>query len=350
MEKREPSPATLAIHGDAETGAMADVSPPLHLSTTFRTGNDDGLVYAREDQPTRRRVEAVLGRLEGGTALMYSSGQAALAALLDHVRPRRVLMGEGGYYQSRDLIQHKGALTEPLGVEVQEGDLIWLETPQNPLGTVYPIAAWADRARSAGALLAVDSTLATPVLQQPLHHGADFVMHSTTKFISGHSDALGGVLVTADEERAGRLQKERTLTGAVPGALETWLTLRSLRSLVCRMETHDRNALEIATWFKVRGLPVFYAGLHEGGQLEVFSAQMRGGGGIVSVDFGNEKKARALGARLRYWQDATSLGGAESLVDWRYPYDPSLPPGLLRFSVGLEDPADLIADLEQALS
>src|SRR5919201_6157288 len=202
-------PDTLALHADHAIERAADVAPPIHVATTFLSGNDEGLVYARNAQPTRARLEAVLGALEGGEAVVYASGQAATTAALLHYRPRRVAIRRGGYHGTHaaiDALAPFGVEKVPLDAPLGRGDLVWVETPRNPTCEMEDVAAHAARAHAAGAVLVVDSTFATPVLQIPPVLGADVAMPSTSKFIAGHSDALGGVLVTRDADVATALR------------------------------------------------------------------------------------------------------------------------------------------------
>jgi cystathionine beta-lyase/cystathionine gamma-synthase len=428
-------PATLALHADHDLEDSPDIAPPLHVATTFAADNPAGLVYAREDQLTRRRLEHVLGALEGGHAVAYASGLAATHAALLHLHPRRVALAAGGYHGTRalftlwqsrwpgllelvdyadvadlaDLTDSGGAHTlhdqeshdqeshdqglreqglreqglreqglreqglREQGLREQglrdqalsnqalreqalsdqalrEGDLVWLETPQNPTCAVADIAACAARAHAAGATLIVDSTFATPVLQNPLALGADLVMHSSTKFLSGHSDALGGVLVTADAARAEALRQERTLTGAVPGALETWLTLRGLRTLTLRVQRQSASATRLAEWLAGRVARVWHPSRPDHPGYAVAQRQMRGPGGVLAIELSDARAAQVLPGRLALFRDATSLGGVESLIEWRRRHDPHAPATLVRLSVGLEAVEDLIADLEQGLA
>ncbi len=347
-------PDTIALHADEGVERTADVAPPLHLTTTYAAENADGLVYARSEHPTRARLEAVLGALEGGHAVVYASGQAATTAALLHVRPRRVAIRRGGYHGTQaavDALKPFGIEKIPLAAELREGDLVWLETPRNPTCEIEDIAAHAARARAAGARLAVDSTFATPVLQLPLSLGAHLVMHSSTKFLSGHSDALGGVLAVAGEEEARALRAERTVTGAVPGALEVWLTLRGVRTLGLRVRHQGATAARLAAWLATRPevARVWHPSLPSHPNHEVASRQLRGPPAVMAVELATEVAARELPRRLRVFRDATSLGGVESLAEWRRKVDPEAAPALVRLSVGLEDAEDLQADLEQAL-
>lgn len=349
--KDELGPATVAIHADAGVEDAPDVAPPLHTATTYEAGNAAELVYSRYDQTTRRRLEAVLGALEGGHAVTYPSGQAATYAALRHLRPKRVAI-DRGYHGTHAVLAHlerDGVAVVPLDASLQAGDVLWLETPKNPTCELEDIAAHARRAHTAGARLVVDSTFATPVLQTPLALGADLVMHSSTKFLSGHSDALGGVLVAPDADTAAALAAERGVTGAVPGTLECWLTLRSLRTLTVRVQRQTETASALAAWLEGRVARVWHPSLPGHPGYALGQRQMRGPGGVLSIELESEEAAKALPDRLRLFQNATSLGGVESLIEWRRLHDPQAPPGLLRLSVGLEAPRDLIADLAQAL-
>jgi cystathionine gamma-synthase len=346
-------PETLAIHADAGVEATADVAPPIHVTTTYVAGNADGLVYARGEHPTRRRLEAVLGALDGGEAVVYASGQAAATAALLHLAPRRVAITRGGYHATHAAIAalarfglEEVSLDAPLG----SGELVWLETPKNPTCELQDVAAHAARAKAAGARLLVDSTFATPILQQPIALGADLVLHSMTKFLSGHSDALGGVLVARDPAVADALRRERTVSGAVPGSLETWLVLRGVRTLGLRVRQQTATATRLAAFLEPRVARVWHPSLpsHPGHALA--QRQMKGPGPVLSIELASEAAARALPGKLRLFTDATSLGGVESLVEWRRKHDPEAPPALLRLAVGIEDAADLEADLAQALA
>jgi cystathionine gamma-synthase len=341
---------TLALHADDGVEPGADVAPPIHVSTTFESGQPGGPVYAREDQLTRRRLEAVLSALEGGTAVTYASGQAATFAALLELRPARVAISRGGYHGTHAALAALGLAEIPLDAEIGGGDLVWLETPRNPTCELADVAAHAARARAAGVRLVVDSTFATPILQSPLALGADLVMHSSTKFLSGHSDALGGALVARDPALGEALRKARTVSGGVMGALETWLTLRGVRTLSLRVRRQSDTATRLAAFLEPRVARVWHPSLasHPGHALA--RAQMRGGGPVLSVELSTEERGRALPGALRLFRDATSLGGVESLAEWRRKHDPEAPAGLVRLAVGLEDAAELEEDLARGLA
>jgi cystathionine gamma-synthase len=368
---------TLAVHAgrriDPSTGA---VTPPIHLSTTFeRAGDGDyplGFSYTREDNPNRRMLEECLAALEGGKeALVFSSGLAVLTALIqgleagDHmIAPRDV------YYGLRKVVQTLFAKwpIEVSYVEMTDLDavhaavrpnsrLVLVETPSNPLLEITDLKAVAGIARRANAISVCDGTFATPLLQQPFDFGIDMVMHSTTKYISGHSDVLGGVLVTRfDNYLFERARNAQRYGGAVPSPFDCWLTLRGISTLPCRMRAHLENASAVAAFLQAHPAVerARYPGLagHAGHQLA--ASQMKGFGGMVSFEVrGGREQAMAVAADLRLFTRATSLGGPHSFVEHRASVEgpqTKTPQNLLRLSVGLENAADLIADLDQALA
>lgn len=377
MSARAPALETLAVHAgarpDPATGALA---PPLHLATTFQHGPAGervaGYQYQREGNPAQDALEVALTSLEGGAgALAFATGMAAIDGLLQSLPPgSHVLLPTDCYAGlralARDVLPGRGIeatavdMTEPAGVRAAlrpNTRLLWAETPSNPCLEVTDIAAIAAIARGHGALLAVDSTFATPVLQQPLRAGADIVMHSLTKYVGGHSDVMGGALVFAGTgELHAAVAHRRHLTGATLAPFNAWLLLRGLRSLPARMHWHCRNAMAVARF--LAGQPqiasVLYPGLPEHRGHAVAARQMRAFGGMLSIRLrGGRDAALAVAAALRLFTNATSLGGAESLVEHRASIEgevPASPPDLLRLSIGLEHADDLVADLAQALS
>lgn len=367
---------TLAVHAgaepDAATGAM---SPPLHLATTFLHGPAGeriaGYEYQREGNPTQDRLEQALAALEGGaTALAFASGMAAMSALLESLpQGARVLVPNDCYTGLRTLARE---FLPPRGIDAVTVDmadlgavhaalqeptaLVWAETPSNPRLKVCDIAALADAAHGAGALLACDNTFATPLLQRPLALGADVSMHSTTKYFGGHSDVLGGALVFARRDDGyDRVAHRRHVTGAVMAPFNAWLTLRGCRSLPARMALHCANAERIAAM--LAGHPaierVNFPGLPSHPGHAIAARQMSGYGAMLSIELaGGRDAALAVAGRLRLFHNATSLGGCESLVEHRASVEgsqPTSPQNLLRLSVGLEHVDDLVADLRQAL-
>ena len=368
---------TLAVHAgaapDPETGAVA---PPIHLSTTFRHGPAAERVasyeYQREGNPTQDRLEAALAALEGGTAaLAYASGMAAISGLLEALPPgARVLLPDDCYsgtrYLANEFLPQRGVaatfvdMADAAAVEAActpSPALLWLETPSNPLMKVCDIAALSRIARAHGALLCCDNTFATPVLQQPLALGADVVMHSTTKYFGGHSDVLGGALVFARKDSLFEaVAHRRHVTGGVLSPFSAWLTLRGCRSLPARMAMHGANAKALAEFLEAHPAVsrVNWPGLPSHPGHAIARAQMRGYGAMLSlhVDGGRDAALRVAG-KLRLFTNATSLGGCESLVEHRASVEgahPVSPQDLLRVSVGLEHPDDLVADWAQALA
>jgi cystathionine gamma-synthase len=375
----QPKPATvlaqLGHYVDPATGGLA---PPIQPSTTF--ARDEGyelanpaLTYGRDDSPGYLQVEAMLCALErGAEALVLPSGMAAIAALFRTLgRGDAVVVQRPIYYGTlawlakfcahREIALHFFDGPDPASLEpaVQGAKpaIVWIETPSNPMLDVIDIARAADIAHAAGALLAVDSTAATPILTRPLELGADLVMHSATKYLNGHSDLLAGVLVTKQkDERWAAIRADRHDAGALLGPFEAWLLLRGLRTLALRVREACANALAIARFLEDHPSVerVLYPGLASHPQHALARRQMAGGfGGLLSFQVrGDADAALALAGRLRLIARATSLGGTETLIEHRFTIEGAtagVPPNLLRLSAGIEDPADLIADLAQAL-
>ena len=367
---------TIAVHAGAETdSATGALSPPLHLSTTFEHGPAaeaiHGFMYAREKNPTQSRLEAALRELEGGTcALVFSSGMAAAAALLQTLAPgSHVLFSDDIYIDMRNLIRNFLPLWQIESTTADLRDvralraairpntkLVWIETPSNPLMRILDISAIAEIARSAGAQLLVDNTFASPILQRPLALGADVVLHSTTKYCGGHSDVLGGCLVVKSRELFDKLFHVREILGAVASPFNSWLILRGLRSLPCRMDRHSANAAAVAAALSAcPGVEaVYYPGLPSHPGHEIARRQMKSFGGMLSfLVRGGRADALRVASRVRLFVNATSLGGVESLIEHRASSEgkaSNAPDNLLRLSIGLEHPDDLIEDLLQALS
>ena len=343
--------STRAVHADRDIANEPDVGAPIRVSTTFEEGAQ--WRYRRTSHPTTERLEAVLGSLDGGHAVCYSSGMAAVAGVLDVVQPKRVSLPDDVYHGVRQLVEKRapdGHLSIVSVDELEIGDLWWLESPSNPKCQITDLVWVAAEANPKGVVTVCDATFATPALIQPLAMGIDIVMHSTTKAISGHSDALGGVLVTADEDLAEDLAEVRKLTGAVPGSLDVWLTLRGVRTLELRVMRASESALEIAQWFQERGVRTWYPGLDDAQGHTIAAEQMRAYGSMLSVDLGNAETAAGFVDSLTVFTNATSLGGVESLAEHRIKSDPTIDPGLVRLSIGIEDPKDLIADLSRSLA
>jgi cystathionine gamma-synthase len=351
--------------------------PPVHVATTFIRDPDNqyrsGFVYGRPDNGTVRQAEAVIAALEDAAeTMLFGSGMAAATAVILALEPgahvvapdvmywalRNWLVNEApryGYHIS--IIDTSDLDAVRAAVKPGETRLVWLETPANPLWTVSDIAAVAEIAHAAGAWLAVDSTVATPVLTRPIQLGADIVMHSATKYLNGHSDVVGGVLAGArTDELWERLRAVRASHGAILGPFEAWLLLRGLRTLELRVQAQAETAMQLATTLSSHAevSQVLYPGLPQHRGHEVAARQMHGGfGGMLSIRLrGGEGAAIAAAARVELWKRATSLGGVESLIEHRASVEGAgspCPPDLLRLSAGLEDPDDLLADLDRAL-
>ncbi len=345
-------PATIAIHADTDVEDVPGIAPPVHVATTYDRTYQDALVYRRSEHPTTDRLEAVLGALEGGHAVAYPSGMAATLAVLRLLRPVRIALPADVYHGTRKLVatEAEAGVSEVVRPhQLRAGDVWWIETPSNPKCEITDIAATAAAAVASGAVLVVDSTFATPVLQQPLRLGAALVVHSATKFISGHSDAMGGVVVAPTGEEADRLRHRRMEDGAVPGAFDVWLALRGVRTLPLRVARQSATAAAIAAWLTGRVPTVWHPSLPSHSGHDVARRQMSGFGGVLSFEVESAGAAEATVDRLRLFRKATSLGGVESLVEWRRSVDDSAPEGLIRLSIGLEAEADLISDLAEAL-
>lgn len=372
---------TRAIHDgqefDPTTGA---VIPPLYLTSTFVQESigklRGGYEYARGGNPTRDGLQVQLASLEGGRfAFSFASGLAAEDALLRSVlKPGdHVLMANDVYGGTHRLVNR---IYASWGIELSVADfsslnaiaaavrpatrLVWVETPSNPLMKITDITAIANLAHEQGAIAVVDNTFATPFLQNPLALGSDVVVHSTTKYLGGHSDVLGGAVVLNDEELAQKIGFIQFAAGAVSGPMDAWLTTRGIKTLALRMPRHCSNAQALAE--ALVGHPaiesVLYPGLEDHPGHELASSQMRGFGGMLSITFkSGEAAARKFAESTKLFQLAESLGGVESLVN--YPSEMThasvrgteleVPANLVRLSVGLEDPADLIEDVLEAL-
>ena len=367
---------TMAVHAAAEpdptTGA---VSAPIHLSTTFQRAPDgsfpSGYAYIRDANPNRRALEQALAQLEGGaSAIAFSSGMAATSAVFQGLAPGdHVVAPLDAYFGTPKLLREH---LVRWGLQVSFVDmtdlgavraafrpttrLVWTETPSNPTISVTDLEAIAGIARGTGAVAACDNTWATPFLQRPLALGFDLVMHSTTKYLSGHSDAMGGAVIVRERGAlADRLRSLQVDGGAVPSPFDCWLVLRGIRTLPWRMRGHCANAAAVATFLEghPRVRRVHYPGLPRDPGHEVASRQMDAPGGMLSfVVEGGRSDALAVAGRLRLFTRATSLGGPKSLVEHRASVEgpgTRAPEGLLRLSVGLEHPEDLVADLARAL-
>ncbi|HEX6851012.1 MAG TPA: aminotransferase class I/II-fold pyridoxal phosphate-dependent enzyme [Candidatus Polarisedimenticolaceae bacterium] len=366
---------TLAVHCAPVDEATGAVAPPIHLATTFARDHAYALrgsySYIREANPTQLAAEEALALLEGGArALVHASGMAAGVAVLQTLPPgSHVVLPEDVYYgvrvALRDHLVKQGITATHAAMEDvdairramrPETRVVWIETPSNPQMKVTDLDAAIAIAREAGALALVDNTFATPALQRPIDLGADVVLHASTKYFGGHSDVQGGVLVfREDGELAKKVEAVRHDLGAVASPFNTWLVMRGIRTLGLRVERHSANAMAIAR--ALEGHPkvgaVHYPGLESHPGHAVAKRQMRAFGGMLSfrVRAGREDAVR-VASSTKLFVPATSLGGVESLIEHRHTAEgpgSTAPEDLLRLSVGIEDPADLIDDLLAAL-
>ena len=368
---------TLAVHAGrkAEAGPR-DVTPAIHLSTTFKKAEDGstpgGYLYGRSNNPNRESLEKALALMEdgGAVALSFSSGSAATLAVFQSLAPGdHVIAPEDAYYGTTLLLKNHLA---PWGLEASFLDMrdlgaieravtprtkvIWAETPSNPLLNITDLRGVAAIAQKAGAMLVCDNTWGTPLLQSPLKLGAEIVMHSVTKYLSGHSDVLSGALIfrKADAlfEKARNFQHDG---GAVPSPFECWLTLRGLQSFPYRVRAHTDNAMRVAQFLEKEPKieAVHYPGLPSHPGHKIAASQMSGFGGMLSIQVkGGQAEAFRLAGGVRLFTHATSLGGPHSLIEHRASVEgpaTKSPSNLLRLSIGLEHPDDLIEDLQQAM-
>lgn len=358
-------PATIAViagRGPEEPGQPINV-PPM-LTSIYK--DNPGNLYARDGNPTWAALEETVGALEGGRCLAFASGMAAVTAVLDGLPlGSKVVYSADSYTGTRiqlDRMAAKGTLeavpvdvTDAAAVEAAcvEAALLWLESPTNPMLSIADIEAFSETAHAQGATVVVDNTFATPLLQKPLDLGADIVIHSASKFISGHSDVIMGLAVTRDEGRFEALFHERTLGGAIPGPLETFLSLRGLRTLPIRLEKGQANAMELARRLETHPQieSVIYPGLDSHPQHALAQRQMRGPGAMLSfVVAGGADAADKACDRVEVITHATSLGGVDTSMERRSRWEGEhAPPGLIRMSVGCENVEDLWADLSRAL-
>ncbi|MFJ2143875.1 cystathionine gamma-synthase [Glutamicibacter sp. NPDC087831] len=383
MTENHQGANTRFVHAGQEfepvTGAVV---PPLHFSSTYAQdgigGLRNGYEYGRGTNPTRDALQAQLAGAEFGThAFSFSSGLAAEDSLIRAIlRPGdHIVLGNDAYGGTFRLIDRVlgdwGIGNTPVNmadeaalaaaIEKNKAKLVWVETPSNPMMTITDIAKVADIAHAAGALLVVDNTFASPFLQQPLTLGADIVVHSTTKYIGGHSDVVGGAVIVKDAQLAEKIGFIQFAVGAVSGPMDAFLTTRGLKTLGVRMRAHSENAAQVAGWLRERSEVerVLYPGFEDHPGHEIAKKQMSGFGGMVSVQFtGGESAARKIAESTKLFTLAESLGGIESLMN--YPSEMThasvkgtelaVPVNLLRLSVGIEDPADLIEDLDQAFA
>jgi cystathionine gamma-synthase len=370
---------TRAIHeGQQPDPATGSVIVPIYQTSTFAqdaVGQNKGYDYSRAANPTRTALQICLSSLESAEhGVAFASGMAAVTTVLHLVHPSERIVSVndvyGGVYRLLSQVyEPKGydvafltaeQINEGLGEHLDERTrIVWLETPTNPLLNVIDIEGAARAAHEVGAIVVVDNTFATPYLQRPLELGADIVVHSTTKYLGGHSDVIGGFAATNDPTIAERLYFLQKSLGAVPGPFDCWLVLRGIKTLALRMERHSQNARRVAEYLAAHDAveKVLYPGLSDHPGHEIAKRQMKDFGGMVSFLAGSEEEAVELVGRTKIWRLAESLGGVESLIE--HPAEMThastadspfpVPKNLIRLSVGIESVDDLIADLEAAL-
>ncbi len=375
--KNAPSLETLFAQADGAIDTQTGgVVPPMQASTTFVRDENYDLIsadhsYARDQNDLYRLAEQMLAKAEHAEeGLLFPSGMAAVAALIRGVPSGgRIVLQSGIYWGATKFIRDFCARRNVELIETdcsdiadfdtavgkKRADLIWVETPSNPYLKTVNIAEMAKYAKARGATLVVDSTAATPILSQPLDHGADIVMHSATKAINGHSDVLAGFIACADTQNPfwQRAKEDRQTAGAIMGSFEAWLLIRGMRTLPLRVERMSENALAIAQFCKSHDdiQHVLYPGLDSDPGHEIACRQMSGGfGGLLSIRVkGGRQKALKVVGQMKLFKRATSLGGVESLVEHRHTIEGTVPDDLLRLSVGIENKDDLIADINAAL-
>lgn len=363
--------STAAVHGDGNIREPGDVAPAIHPTTNYEYGTDpsklfptgtqpeDGRhTYSRESQNNVDRIEAVLDELLDGPSTVYSSGLSAFHGLMTLLNPKRLFIGEGynGIHCVAQIFQRAGleifSLSD-IDAKCGKGDFVHLETPVNPTGLALDVELYAQKAHSKGAYLVVDSTFAPPPLFHPFKHGADFILHSASKYLSGHSDVLAGVIVSRDEATKKQLVKDRMMLGSIIQPFEAWLLLRSLKTYPIRLQVQSENVNRIVAFLSenLSQLPkltkVYSANL----QTEAFVKKQHplGGSPTFTIEVTDEDTAKSLPGKLKLYYHTTSLGSVHSYVEWRPLSNANDSPNLLRISVGIERAEDLIDDLVQAL-
>lgn len=362
---------TIAIHqGNQVSDKNRPVVQPITLSTTFEHGNEGGIIYTRISNPNRLALEAVLAALENGVdAAAFSSGNAAGTAVFQALEPGSHIIAPDDMYHGlrSSMVQLFAGVLEVTFVDMSNlhevknairpnTKLFWVETPSNPLLKITDIRKVSELAKAQGAVFAVDNTFATPVFQNPIALGADLVMHSSTKYFGGHSDVLGGALVTKESNPFWqKIKNIQSIGGAVPSPFDCYLLCRSIRTLAYRMKGHAQHAMILAEYLMNHPNveKVFYPGLKNHPGHDVAASQMTGFGGIISFMVkGGAAEADQVVSKLQFFANATSLGGVESLIERRAAVEgpnSKTPHNLLRVSVGLEHTDDLLEDLGQAL-
>jgi cystathionine gamma-synthase len=371
-----PGISTKAIHGADHLSRVSDVVQPINVSTTFKySENPQKLVkysdigdqdvfslhhYSRFSHPNSSAVEAAVGDITDSYAVSYASGLSAFHGALTYFNPKILAIGKGyhGCHGIADILTRNYGLKQ-IGLDddfsqLSKGDVVHLETPINPDGTNFNIKYYADKAHEKGAYLMVDATFAPPPLQDPFKFGADIVMHSATKYFGGHSDLLAGLLLTKSKEVRDKLLEDRALIGTNISNLESYLLLRSIRTLELRVLKQSENATKLVKYLQDHIddfddlVKISHGSLQSD---EYIKEQMPiGHSPCFCILLKDEATAKAFPSKLKYFHHATSLGGVESLIEWRVMSDSTVSPKLLRISVGVENVEDLIDDLHQALS
>lgn len=373
MAPEKLAAATIAVHaGRPARVPGAPVNTPISLSSTYNAGREDEKVdyaYAREDHESGVAFETALGALEGGYAIGYASGMAAISGALALLAPGAIVVtppvGYSGMLAATNALATAGHIQRrvvdttnlaELASALEGAQMLWLETPANPTLDITDLARASELAHQSGAIVVADSTFSTPVLTRPLDFGVDVVVHSVTKWIAGHSDLLLGAAITRDEQILEKLRAGRVISGAITGPFEAWLALRGLRTMPLRVKASCASALELAN--RLQGAPgvasVIYPGLATHPGHEIAKTQMAGGfGAVLSITMtGGIEAARELCEQVEIFTHATSVGGVESLIERRKRWSAEselVPESLVRISVGIEDVEDLWRDLSQAL-
>ncbi|BEJ15426.1 hypothetical protein CspHIS471_0500310 [Cutaneotrichosporon sp. HIS471] len=369
------SSATRAIHGDDGIQQHKAIAPAMHVTTTYRyhdnpddivfwgehdpLGHRDSHTYSRESAPNTNRLEAVLTALLGGKSLTYPTGLAALFSMLVHLRPKRIAM-RAGFSGCHGVVRILGRVygLEKVDLdsdEIGEGDVILLETPLNPSGEARDIVHYSNKAKKVGAILCVDPTLAPPPLLSPFEFGADIILHSGTKYFGGHNDLLCGVLTVhpKHDEWFPRLKRDRHIMGNCMGNFESWLSMRSLRTVELRVKRQSETATRLVKWLddSKANLPGVLCVAHASLQTEPWVREQmpNGFGPLFALYLTSERAARIFPSKLQLFHHCTSLGGTESMIEWRRITDDEVDSRILRVSVGLESFEDLQADLIQGL-
>lgn len=360
---RDMSPlhlATKCVANDTLGNQCPDLSPPIHLSTTYVSENEEKVIYSRNDTVTRRSCENILSNIFGGSTITYSSGQSALFSLLSVLKPKRVILdSRHGYFGSHSLFESM-KLKTVLGLfdtPFEEEDVIFVECPRNPTMDVVNLEALTKLVKESKlqkCSVVVDSTFAPPGTFDPFKFGVDYIYHSCTKYLGGHSDILMGAIICRPDHSSTftALHSFRSLIGNVPGGLESWLLMRSLKTLYLRVAKQSENSVALVQWLQRNKEELDILKIYHTTVSDETGVAYKLFGDIhppmMAIEMKTENQARMLSKYCTLFKDATSLGGVESIMEWRYKFDGKLPPNLVRFSIGIEHIDDIIQDLKQA--